>query len=276
MAGLYGRVSARGFPSSVAAGYTGEGALASQGGPQNPAHAVPGGGTPTSTMTGFQPEGPPPPGVMILEGALGLPGTLLDPDQTPGYGPGEFRSHAAPRMPGWVGSTRLSPEADLIATADMHQVSQAIHAQDFGGPKLADGPYDETTLPMNPWASNDPGEAVGLAPLTGPQRVLGRGDAVQGYDLRNRYGFDAGHRERLEITGNVINAYLDPAERPFIVPQASGSFTPTDTVQGPERWISDQHGENVNYTAPSAYEPPPEPATLSGQLVEAVASSGWR
>lgn len=267
--GLYGRVQARGFPSSAVAGETGAGALESQGGPQDPAHGDSSWGPPTSTLIGFQPEAPPPPAVTINEGFWGMPGELLDPDQTPGYGPATFRTHATP-APGWAGSYYPSDELDTL-----HANSREIHAADFGGGKLWRAPDDVTELPMHPWTSNSPGSADGLAPLEGPQRVLGGKDAVQGYDLRNRYGFDAGHRERLEITGTVINAYLDPAERPFIVPQAAGSFTPTDAVQGPEHWVSDQHGENIAYDDPSAYQPPPEPATLSRQLSAAPASAGW-
>jgi hypothetical protein len=267
--GLYGRVQSRGFPSSVAAGQTGAGALESQGGPQNPAHADSAPGPGTQTLAGFEPDTPPAPAVVILEGSWGLPGQHLDPDQTPGYGPGTFRTHAAP-MPGWAGSYYPGPDLDTL-----HENSREIHAADFGGRQLWEGNSDVTELPMHPWASNSPGEAAGLVPLTGPQRVLGHADAVQGYDLRNRFGFDAGHRERLEITGNVVNAYLDPAERPFIVPQASGTFTPTDTVQGPGSYHSFLDAGNVSYDDPSAYQPPPEPPTLAGQLVAAPASAGW-
>jgi len=271
--GLYARVQARGFASGVDAGDTGLGALESQGGPQDiAAHGQnTGNAMPIGTLTGFQPEGPPAPAVEILEGTWGLPGTAHDPDQTPGYGPGEFRSHAAPVMPGWVGSTRMSSDADLLATAQMHETSAEIHAADFGGPKLQDF-TDFTEDPVDAWSSNNPGEAVGLAPLTGPQRILGGKDAVQGYDLRNRYGFDAGHRARQTRLNEQPMFYLDPAERPFIVPQQQGTFIPTDAVQGPEPWNSNLDAANVNPDDPSPYQPPPEPPTMTADLLAAPVS----
>jgi hypothetical protein len=272
--GLYKRVAGRGFPSSVVAGMTGAGALESQGSTVDPEH---GGshtlyqGSAQQTLTGFKSEGPPDPTLVILEGVWGLSGSVYDPDQTPGYGPGEFRTHAAPR-PGHAGQDHgWTPEMEQL-----HEASQEIHSQDFGAlrqrtqvpnPGIVEPPIDQ-------WTNNSPGVSA-QAPLTGGQRVLGGRDAIQGYDLRNQYGFDAGHKDRTTIEGNVVNAYIDPSERPFIVPQASGTFKPIDEVWGPEPWASDAVPAGVTYNDPSAYSPPPEPATLDTSLVEATPSAGW-
>ena len=273
--GLYGRVTGRGFPSQVTAGMTGEGALESQGGTADPAHGIVDWGAPVpATLQGFQPEGAAGVYTEVLADIPG-PGSPVDPDQTPGYGPGTFRTHAAP-VPGWAGSYD-----DQQAMATLHRNSAEIHAQDFGALKLQDFTPGQSEggvhLPMDPWSANE-AELGGVpnpqVPLTGPQRVLGGMDAVQGYDLRNRYGFDAGHKYRAQITGNVVNAYLDPAERPQIWPQGSGSYIPTDSIQGPEPWVSDLNAANINYDDPSAYEPPAQPATLTQPLLSATAW-GW-
>jgi hypothetical protein len=261
MAGLYQRVSARGFPSSVAAGVTGEGALESQGSPVDPAHGQNVPGAASSTLPGQLPDTPAAVDVVVLEGAWGLPGQLVNPDGTP-------RTHAAP-VPGWAGSYS---DPELLV---MHENSAEIHSADFGALVR----HTQIQPPPEPayeqWSSNDPGEAVGLAPLTGPQRVIGGRDAIQGYDLRNRYGFDAGHRERIVDTTPQPMFYLDPSERPFIVPQASGSFTPDDAIQGPGPWSSGLDGGNINATAPTAYEPPADTPTLAASQAGAPASAGW-
>lgn len=243
--------------------------------------------TPQSTLIGFDPEGPPPPDYELndlLDHGMGLPGELADPLRSPGYGPGNIRTHAAPR-PGWAGSYRpatpeIAEEIDVL-----HANSREIHHDDFGMPAhltnvLADNVAQQ---PADHWDANvtDGGMGTGQAQLSGAQRSLGylQKDALQGYDRRNRYGFDAGHRWRDSYPGYQDKAtgqpliYIDPAERPFIVPQAQGSFTPTDAVQGPGPWISDLHAENVSYNAPTAYQAPPEPATLAAPLVEAPV--GW-
>lgn len=273
MAGLYDRVAARGFPSpGVEAGQTGAGALDSQGHPVDPSHgdlsAYPGGGSQSVPEFEHVQEGPGPVGVPILDGTWGLPGLFSNPlDCTP-------RTHAAP-SPGWAGS--YAPSADLD---QLHENSAEIHSTDFGA--LAqrlnvEDATDEAQLAWESWSSNDPGESVQV-PLEGAARSIGRqGDAVQGYDLRNRFGFDAGHRLRIRPVSSQPLAYLDPSERPFIVPQASGSFTPTDAVQGPGPWYSLRAGENVNATPPTAYEPPPEPPTTLASAAPSGSppSAGW-
>lgn len=259
MPSVYERVSARGFPTvGIPAGYTGAGARDSQGHPVDPSH-----GSPTTYMAKapnvlpeFNAEPPGPVRTPLIEGAWGLPGGDLSGfDQTP-------RTHAAP-SPGWAGSYAPSAELDQV-----HENSAEIHAQDFGALDNRWRSEDSEAKGMTQWEtwkSNDPGESVQV-PLEGAARSIGRqGDAVQGYDLRNRYGFDAGHRERLRPEPAMVVAYLDPSERPFIVPQASGSFTPTDAVQGPEPWQSLRAGENINATQTSSYEPPPEPPLAIGE-----------
>ncbi len=286
MPSLYARVSSRGYASGVAAGQEGAAALESTQAIRRPASSPVDWGASPSTLTGFTAEGPPPPppGVDILEGTWGLPGTLDDPYRSPGYGPGNVRTHAAPR-PGWAGSYRPWNQEIAAEIDTLHENSRAIHAEDFGMPArllrvLADGVAQQSA---DHWESNDPGGHTGQAPLAGPQRSMGylSKDAIQGYDRANGYGFGAGHRWRdsypgpHDAAGGQPMSYLDPAERPFIVPQAQGSFTPTDAVQGPEPWVSDLHAANLAYNDPTAYSPPPEPATLAAPLAEARAGSGW-
>lgn len=277
MPSLYERVGARGYASGVVAGETGEASLQATQAVRRPDHTGIDFRRSSTTLIGFDPEGPPPPDYEIIEGAMGLPGELLDPLTSPGYGPGYTRTHAAP-MPGWAGSY-----GDAEALETLHENSREIHSADFGMPDHLRRVDDVPRLPVDHWSANDPGGHTNQAPLTGPQRSMGylSKDAIQGYDRRNRYGFDAGHRWRdstpgyQDKTGGQPLIYIDPAERPFIVPQAQGSFVPDDAVQGPEPWVSDLHAANVNYTDPSAYATPPEPATLRTPLTEALPSAGW-
>lgn len=281
MAGLYARVAARGFP---AAGYpaalppdVAQAALEAQGGTADPAHGDRSWGASPSTLTGFALEGPGDVGLEIL-GDIPGPGTGTDPDQTPGYGPGTVRTHAAP-WPGWAGSYH---DADALNT--VHENSRSIHAQDFGGQRpsrfQSTQPPGGDVLPMDPWHSEDYGDS-NQPPLTGAQRVLGGRDAVQGYGGGgsgpggvNGNGFGAVKVNRLGVTGNVVNAYLDPAERPFIVPQGSGSYIPTDAVTGPEPFTSMLAADGNAYHDPSSYEAPADTATLDQPLASAVAW-GW-
>jgi hypothetical protein len=259
--GLYQRVSARGFPSSVAAGLTGQGALESQGAPVDPAHGQAVTDTRPSTIGPYAPDTVAPLGTVIIEGAFGLSGSY-DPDQTP-------QAHAAP-IPGWAGSYD-SP--DLLV---MHENSTLLHSEDFGalaghvnvhGVQGQEPQYEQ-------WSTNDPGDNV-LQPLSGQIRAMGGYDTTQGYDRRNRYGFDAGHRDRIVDTVPQPMYYMDPAERVFIVPQASGSFTPSDEYQGPGQWASGWNAESVNATPPSPYTPAPEVDTLNTPLQGGPASAGW-
>lgn len=279
--GIYGRVLARGFPVPAAfsddAEVVSAAALAAQGGWADPAHGEVSWGASPSTLTGFAAEGPGEIGVEIA-GDLPGPGELRDPNQTPGYGPGTLRTHAAP-WPGWAGSYH-----DHDALEVLHGNSREIHAADFGGLKLQDYSPGEspggTLLPMDPSGTEDYGDS-NQAPLSGAQRVLGGRDAVQGYGGGGSgpggvdgYGYAAVKANRLGITGNVINAYLDPAERPFRVPQGAGTYIPTDAVTGPEPWAGFNAGDGLSYHDPSAYAAAPEPGTLQQPLTEAT-SWGW-
>jgi hypothetical protein len=222
-----------------------------------------------------------------------LSGSISEPDQTPGpeyWRPADVNGnnqggiglwpHASPGLfTGWAGSDR-NPSEEL---ATMHVNSVTLHADDpanhVAQRRLSRDAIDESQLHWETEThANDPGEAVGLVQLEGPARSIGRqGDAVQGYDLRNRFGFDAGHRGRIRPVAHVINAYLDPGERPAIWPQAAGSFTPTDAVQGPEPWASFRSGESVNYTPPTNYVAPVDPETTiqPGAQAAAPVTSGW-
>jgi hypothetical protein len=281
MAGLYGRVQARGYPLPAAYSDSPEAvyqaALEAQGGTADPAHGDRTWGPPTSTLQGFQPEGPGPVGVEIV-GDIPGPGSPSDPNQSPGYGPGTFRSHAAP-WPQPVGSIH-----DVEGLARRAQESREIHAVSFGGPLLQDfGPGQSpggTVLPMNPSGTEDYG-ASNQAPLEGAQRVLGGRDGVQGYGGGgsgpggvNGNGFGAVRNRHQHVSGNMVLAYLDPAERPFRVPQAGGTYIPDDAVTGPEPWASLRAADGVVYNAPSPYQPAPEPETLQ-QPLNAATAWGW-
>lgn len=279
--GLAGRVAARGFPSpgyaSDSAEAVGAAALASQGGTADPAHGEITYGTSPSTLHGFALEGPGPVGVEIAGDRPG-PGEMFDPNQSPGYGPGTFRSHAGP-VPGWAGSYQ-----DSAALSEMHQNSREIHGVNFGGPLLQDyGPGQSpggTEHLMDPSGTEDYG-ASNQAPLSGAQRVLGGRDGVQGYGGGgsgpggvNGNGYGSVRANHPNASGNVINAYLDPAERPFVVPQAGGTYIPTDAVTGPEPFASFRAADGNAYNDPSAYSPAPDPQTLTTPLTSATAW-GW-
>lgn len=263
MAGLYGRVAARGFPSQVAEGLTGAGALAAQGAPPNPAHgqAVAAHGQFTTLPSYTAGETPPPPVVDLLEGFWGLGGQVTDPDQTP-------RTHAAP-VPGWAGSY-TGDEQLLIVNENANQ----IHSEDFGGVGRRMDLAGMAEPAMSAWTANTPGQNV-LEPVTGQLQYMGGFDRTQGYSLSNNYGFDAGHIERLTLDDKQPFSYLDPGERPFIVPQASGSFTPTDAVQGPGPATSMLDAAELSATPPSAYQPPPATPVLPGPQPGGAASAGW-
>lgn len=278
MTGLYGRVSARGFPVPAAYAASPEAvsqaALEAQGGTADPAHGQNVWGPPTSTLQGFSPEGPA--GVQVeMRADIPGPGSPSDPDQSPGYGPGTFRSHAAPWPQPVLG------QHDLEGRASRAQESRAIHGVRFAHGMPQDAPpVGGTDLPMNPSGTEDYG-ASNQAPLSGAARVLGGRDSVQGYGGGgsgpggvNGHGFGAVKARHQNVTGNVVNAYLDPADRPFYVPQAGGSFIPTDAVAGPEPWASLLAADGLAYNDPSPYVPSPEPDTLKGQLTEATAW-GW-
>lgn len=262
MASLATRVNGRGFASGVDAGMTGAGALESQGSTVDPAHgqAVDGTGRNT-TLHGFEIEGPAAPdGVGILEGTWGLGGGVMT-DETPS-------THAAP-VPGWAGSYD-SP--DLLT---VHENSADIHSFDAGAltrhVHVNTGPEEV----WDRWQSNESGETP-LDPVTGQLRAMGGRDRIQGYNLSNRHGFDAGHRERVTANGaEHFMAYLDPAERVFVVPQASGSFSPTDAIQGPQPTGNFLDGGSINYTDPSPFEPAADPATLTAPQAGGTPSAGW-
>lgn len=262
--GLYGRVQARGFPSMVAVGLTGAGALESQGSTVDPAHGQtsnpPGQFT---TTPGFAPEGPSAaPAVPLLPMAFGLSGGM-NPDHTP-------RTHAGP-VPGWAGS--YGPSEDLN---NMHINSAEIHAEDFGALR---GHVEVHGAPVEPaYSVEGPYNYVGdsnLQPLDGQIRAMGGYDTTQGYDLRNRFGFDGGHRQRIVDSTPQPMYYLDPGERIQVWPQGSGNYTPSDAPQGPGVWASGWDARAVNATPPSNYTPPPDPSLAQTELRGAPVSAGW-
>lgn len=259
MAGLYDRVQSRGFPSSVSAGQHGAGALDSQGHARSPQVLTDSNPDQYSTLPGFQPDHVSPLGPPLLEGWWGLPGGS-NPDQTP-------QTHAAPG-PGWAGSYD-DPELWQV-----HDNSVQIHSVDFGArePRIT-SPNGIAQPDTDQWSSNDPGDSV-QDPVSGQLRYMGGRDDRQGYTLRNRYGFDAGHRQRTTLSAPVVNAFIDPAERPFVIPQASGNFTPTDAVQGPNPVGYMRGAENVNSTPPSSYAPSPD-TELAAPPAGGPAIAGW-
>lgn len=270
MAGLYQRVSSRGFPSSVYAGMTGAGALESQGGPYDPAH-----GDTTDTahyggqvLTGYQPEAPAQPAVPVLEGAWGLPGDTGGVARSPG-------GHAAP----WAGWAPSYSDGDQLAVVNDNIME--THAEDFG--TLADHTQviDVASTPMTDWSTTDTGQSS-QEQVTGQIRYMGGFDALTGYGGGgsgpggiNPAEFSAVRNRTPTLTEPQPMIYIDPAERPALWPQASGSFTPTDAVQGPGPWASGWDSGDVTPDDPSAYQAPAEPATLSTPLAAAPASTGW-
>lgn len=260
MAGLYNRVAARGFPARADAGMTGVASLADQGAPQDPVHGQAVAAQNVSTIPGFTADTVGPVGVTLLEGAFGLPGGV-DLDRTPS-------NHAAP-VPGWAGS--YSGDPDLYT---VHENSAQIHAADFGDLTRRTSVLNIPEPTWEQWQYELRGDNL-LQPVEGQLRAMGGFDTTQGYDLRNRYGFDAGHRDRHMNTTPQPMSYLDPAERVYVVPQASGSFTPTDERTGPGEWWSGWDGTAVNATDPQPYQPPIEPSTNTQALAGAPASAGW-
>lgn len=284
MAGLYQRVQARGFPSHVAAGLTGAGALESQGSTADPRHGDVTPGTPgytTQVLRQFQPDTPAPLSISIGLGFWGLPGTPVNPDQTPATvqtpmpdGSWSKGDHAAP-VPGFAGS-----ESDFDALAAMHDRSVEIHSVDFGALERRITTNEITDRKYNAWYSNDPGQNA-LEPVTGQLRNMAGFDATQGYGGGgtgpggiNGYGLGAPHVDRYRWSDPQPQPYLDPAERPFIAPQGGGSFIPTDAVQS-KPWGSYLDGPGVIRTAPTAYNPPADPDTSSATPVAGPVSAGW-
>ena len=259
--GLYARVEARGFPSSVAAGLTGSGALESQGSARPPQDLTLSDPSAYTTLPGMLPEPVAGVDIPLLEGTWGISGAGSNPDQTP-------RTHAAP-SPGWAGSYS---DPELLT---VRENSSLIHSADFGAlaPRMS-SPAATAEPELDIWSSNNAGENV-LDPVRGQLRAMGGRDTTQGYDLRNRYGFDAGHRERITITDPQPMAYLDPAERPFVVPQASGAFTPTDAVWGPDPAGTYLDAGNINATPPTSYQAPPEPPLAPAAPAGGPAAPGW-
>ena len=262
MPGLYQRVVSRGFHSALADGLTGAGQPPSQGHPRAPQALGQQETGATSTLPGYQPDPVAALAVPLLESTWGLAGAGSNPDQTP-------RTHAAPG-PGWAGSYD-SPELWQV-----HDNSVAIHAADFGALEgRITSPNGLAQSPMNQWSANEPGETA-QDPVTGQLRYMGGRDRVQGYNRSNRYGFDAGHRQRTTLGNPVVNTFLDSAERPFVVPQLTGSFLPSDTVQGPQAAGNMRAADNLNVTPPTTYTPPPDPVTeLAAPPAGGAASTGW-
>lgn len=290
MAGLYQRVGARGFPSSVVAGMTGAGALESQGSTADPAHGDTSNGSPgytTQVLPQFSPDQPAELFIPVGLGFHGLPGTLVNPDQTPNTVPyslpdGTFSrgNHAAP-VPGWSPSPLyVTSEADAEQMGVMRDNSTEIHGVNFGSLDAHTQVPTQTDVRFTAWYSNDPGENV-AEPVTGQLRGMAGYDATQGYGGGstgpggiNDFGLGAPHVDRFQWSEPQPQPYLDPSERAFVAPQGAGSFVPTDAVaaQYAGTYLD---APGVIYTDPSAYTPPPDPATLSAPLAPASVSSGW-
>lgn len=290
MPSLSQRVAARGFPSAVIAGDTGAGALESQGSPQNPVHGQAGPGSPgytTQVLPQFQPDTPAGLYVPVGLGFPGLPGSLVNPDRTiatvtanrpdGSYSRGD---HAAP-VPGWAPSPLyVTSDESAEALAQVRDNSTAIHGVDFGA---LEGHTQVATDPMTArthWYSNDPGQNV-AQPVSGQLRNMGGFDATQGYGGGstgpggiNDFGLGAPHVDRFQFSEPQPQPYLDPAERPFVVPQGGQSFVPTDAVQG-QPYTSYWDSPGTIYTEPDSYTPPPDPAVNSAPLGAATVSAGW-
>lgn len=282
---LYNRVGQR-FPSDVYQGGVSQGQLDSQGNPQavweRQNRNLPFARN-LQTLHGFPAEGPPPPNYELLELEVGLSGEIVDPDQTPGYGPGTLRTHAAP-FPGWAPNygAPYAGDYDAEQLAQLNENSRRIHGTRFTRPRRQ-VPHNspmQTDTEVDQWeAGADHSLPYGQVELQGAQRVLGGYDAAQGYGGGGKgpggTNNGADYKSRTQVHGNVINTYLDPAERPFHVPQYSGTFMPTDAVQGPDPTGNPYDAWSVSYNDPSSYAPPAEPATLSSTLVEAPVGGGW-
>lgn len=270
MAGLYDRVAARGFPVSVTTPeMTGAGAQESQGTWLEPQDLTQSDPSAYVTLPGYDAASSlPAPDVLIIDGAFGLPGGTSD-DQTP-------FTHAAP-WPGWAGS--YAPSQELF---DLHESSVLVHSEDFGSlvPRMTSpASTAEPTLSIEQINSGGENE---LQPVTGQLAAMGGYDATQGYGGggdgpggTNSYGFSDVRRTYIRATDPQPMGYVDPAERPFVVPQASGSFEQTDEVVGEPGAGSYWSGGDIPYNLPSAYEPPPDPATLQSPLSSAPISAGW-
>jgi hypothetical protein len=256
MSGLTGLTSLGGyFPEHVLSGDTGAAALESQGMPLSP-QQLDLRARNRAILPGYSQDEYPAPyefGPGTDRGDL-LSG--LNPDRTP-------RTHAAPYA-GWVGDYN-----DGEQMAQLQENLAEVHSEDFGALHNRTRLAGVAEPKIEIWSSNDPGES-NLAPVTGQMRNMGGYDTTQGYDLRNRYGFDAGHRKRTTFTDPQPTYSLQPAERPFVVPQAGRNARFTDTVQGPQpAGYSWGYGDAaIPYTDPSAYAPPAEPSTFSGTYNE--------
>lgn len=268
MAGLYQRVAGRGFGSAVADGMTGAGALESQGGPQKGQELGLTAQGQYTTLPGYLPEQPPGVDVPILEGTWGLAGSATVPDSTP-------RTHAAP-VPGWAGSYS---DPELLT---VHENSAVIHSADFGA--LAghlESPASAAEPQIDAYTFSSQGENQ-LQPLSGQIRAMGGYDATQGYGGGgsgpggvNGYGFADVRRTRITATDPQPMAYLDPAERPFVVPQAAGAFAPTDAIWGPAPQGTFLDAGNINTTPQTSFQAAPEPETAPAAPQGAPASAGW-
>lgn len=261
--GLYSRVASRGFNNNVTDGYTGAAALADSGGPQNPRHASNTyTGQDRQTLTGFTADPPAElaAGSVILEGAWGTPGAI-DQDRTP-------RTHAAP-APVWAGSY----SGDELAP--VREWSADLHAFNPDGNPVARRYRVERPEPaVERLYTESEGDSL-LQKATGQLRAHGGYDVDQGYGTVNGYGFGGGHRDRIMNHDGIVMAYLDPAERPFVVPQPSGTFHTTDAVNGPQPEGNFLDAGNINATPPTPYTPPADPATATAAPAGAAASAGW-
>lgn len=262
MAGITGLQPLSGsFPNEATAGQTGAGSLWSQGTTHQKLN-LPANAKNVNVKSEYGQDSYPAPYSFDDTGLdFILPGEL-NPDRTP-------RTHNAP-VPGWA------PNYAGEEIAQLRINSTEVHSEDFGALVRRTNPLPGDAEPSISFDySNNPGEN-NLQPVTGQLRAMGGYDRTQGYNLSNRFGFDAGHRKRTNFNDPQPTYSLDPAERPFIVPQGGVNAKFTDVVQGPQGGnYSWGYGDGASpYNEPSAYSPPPEPATFTGQYSEGPVV-GW-
>jgi len=258
--GLYARVASRGFPTSVDVGTTGEGALYNSGNPDlmhQQQTAVPG-FTPAQTMKGFAPEPLPPVSVYISDDDYGLVGDRADPDQTPGYGPGAFRTHNAPMAgPNLNAPTPWATPQQLGEIAGSLEEVRGIHSQRFARSR-GYVQSAEVTVQVGQQTAGEIGETLSDNGSGGQMRGMAGIDSVQGFGgggsgpggINGRYPNEKHYLTTAE--GSVLNATVDPSERPLTVPQLGQTFKLTGPDFGPGPWQSgfETYG---NYHPPTDY-----------------------
>lgn len=250
MAGLTGLTSISSyFPADTVAGQTGAGSKESQGTAlQRQQLNIP--AKNRNIYRPFDAETEPAP-FFDYEDSYDLPGSM-NPDQTP-------RTHAIP-FAGWAPSYE-SPEL-----AELNENIMEIHSQDFGAlnPRVHSAKFAIAESPIDIWYDTSAGE-VNLQPLSGQVRQAAGYDAVQGYGGGGSGpgGINPdspGHGKRTTFTEPQPTYSLDPAERPFRIPQGGVNAVFTDEVQGPGTYQWSYGDAAATHREPTAYEPVSAPA----------------